>query len=434
MGLDRALVPDAAAVGAATHERMTRLFPICRSITGDGLRETLSLIGDDVPLEIVETPSGSAVLDWEAPREWNINAAWIEAPDGSRVVDFADSNLHVLNYSAPIDATVTLDELREHVFTHPFDPDLVPYRTSYYTERWGFCMSARRLDSLAPGKYRVVVDSTLASGSVSYGEAVIPGRTTDVVLLTTYACHPSLANDNLSGVAALAELGRILAAQPDLRFTYRLLWGGGTIGPLCWLARNRDDLDRVRHGMVVSCVGDPGPFTYKRSRRGSAEIDQAAAHVLHRRGEENLVVDWVPWGGDERQFCSPGFDLPFGAFSRTPADRFPEYHSSADNLDFVRPEPLGESIATLVDILDILESNASYRNRSPYGEPQLGKRGLYRGVGGGSTEELALLWVLNLSDGGSSLLDIADRSGIPFDDVRSAALRLEQHDLLEPTR
>jgi len=431
MGLDRDLVANADQAGTTIHERMARLFPICRSISGKGLRETLRLVGEEVPVEIVETPSGAQVLDWTVPSEWNVSAAWIENSDGHRIVDFADSNLHVLNYSAPIDRTVPLEELREHIFTHPTDPDLVPYRTSYYVERWGFCMSARQLEGLEPGDYRAVIAASLEPGSVSYGEAVIPGESDEEVLLTTYACHPSLANDNLSGVALLAELGRALARQPRLRFTYRLLWGGGTIGPLCWLARNRDCVERIRHGMVISCLGDPGVFTYKRSRRGDAEIDRAAAHVLRHGASGSRVLDWVPWGGDERQFCSPGFDLPFGAFSRTPADHFPEYHSSADDLNFVRPESLGESFVSLIDIVDVLESNATYVNVSPHGEPQLGKRGLYRGVGGGSSEELALLWVLSLSDGTQSLLEIAERAGLPFADVYHATDRLGQHHLVE---
>jgi aminopeptidase-like protein len=429
MPLDRTKIPDAAAAGDAIHRRMAEMFPICRSITGDGLRETLRLVGRDVPLEMVETPTGTQVLDWSVPEEWNIRGAWIDAPDGTRVVDFADSNLHVLNYSVPVDAIVSLEELREHVFTHHESPDLVPYRTSYYVERWGFCMSRRQLDALEPGEYHVVVDSTLGSGAVTYAEAVVAGTTADEVMLTTYACHPSLANDNLSGVAVLTELARALAAQGDLRYTYRFLWSPGTIGALCWLARNRDTVERIRHGLVLSALGDPGPFTYKRSRREDADIDKVAAHVLAQRAGSRLV-DWFPYGGDERQFCSPGFDLPFGAFSRTPADQFPEYHSSADNLEFVRPEHLGESFATLVDLIDVVESDTTFVNLSPYGEPQLGRRGLYRGIGGGSSEEMALLWVLSLSDGTNSLLDIAERSGLGFFEIRDAAARLESHELL----
>ena len=317
------------------------------------------------------------------------------------------------------------------MFTHPDDPDLVPYRTSYYAERWGVCMSQRQLDALEPGDYHVVIDSTLGPGAVTYGETLVAGSTTDEVVLTTYACHPSLANDNLSGVAVLTELARTLAAQTGLRYTYRFLWSPGTIGALCWLARNRDAVERIRHGLVLSCLGDPGPFTYKRSRRGDAEIDQVAANVLGRH-HGSRVLDWFPYGGDERQFCSPGFDLPFGAFSRTQADKFPQYHSSADDLDFVRPDSLGESFAALIDVIDVVETNDTFVNRSPYGEPQLGRRGLYRGIGGGSSEEMALLWVLSLSDGTASLLDVAKRSGIPFGDIRRAADRLVEHELLEP--
>jgi aminopeptidase-like protein len=429
MALDRTTIPDSATAGMAIHRRMRDMFPICRSITGDGLRETLRIVGRDVPLELVETPTGTEVLDWTVPNEWNIRAAWIDGPDGKRVIDFADSNLHVLNYSVPVDTVVSLDALREHVFTHPENPDLVPYRTSYYVERWGFCMSQRQLHALGPGDYHVVVDSTLAPGATTYGELLLEGGTADEVVLTTYACHPSLANDNLSGVAVLTELARTLSAQERLRHTYRFLWSPGTIGALCWLAGHRDAVKRVSHGLVLSCLGDPGPFTYKRSRRGTTGIDRAVANALgHREGSR--VLDWFPYGGDERQFCSPGFDLPFGAFSRTPADQFPEYHSSADDLDFVRPTYLGDSFAALIDVIDVLESDGTYTNLSPYGEPQLGRRGLYRGLGGGSSEEMALLWVLSLSDGTNSLLDIADRSGLRFAEIRDAAEQLEAHDLL----
>jgi len=429
MALDRTTIPDAATAGTAIHRRMQDMFPICRSITGDGLRETLRLVGRDVPLELVETPTGTAVLDWTVPKEWNIRAAWIDGPAGERVIDFADSNLHVLNYSVPVDTVVSLDELREHVFTHPENPDLVPYRTSYYVERWGFCMSQRQLDALDPGDYHVVVDATLAPGATTYGEFLLEGGTPDEVVLTTYACHPSLANDNLSGVAVLTELARTLSAQSGLRHTYRFLWSPGTIGALCWLAAHRDAVKRVSHGLVLSCLGDAGPLTYKRSRGGTAGIDLAVANVLGH-GKGNRILDWFPYGGDERQFCSPGFDLPFGAFSRTPADQFPEYHSSADDLEFVRPTYLGDSFAALIDVIDVLESDGTYTNLSPYGEPQLGRRGLYRGLGGGSSEEMALLWVLSLSDGTNSLLDIADRSGLGFAEIRDAAELLEAHDLL----
>jgi aminopeptidase-like protein len=419
--------------GTRIHELMRELFPICRSLTGDGVRETLRIIGELIPLEIVETPTGTQVFDWSLPKEWNIREAWIQGPDGRRVVDFADSNLHVVGYSTPIRAPLPLAELRPHLFTHATDRSLVPFRTSYYGETWGFCLSGETLDSLEEGEYEVYIDSTLDDGHVTYGEARLPGEQTDEILLSTYCCHPSLANDNLSGVALLAILGSVLATR-QRRYSYRLLFSPGTVGPLTWLWRNEAGLERVRHAIVVSSAGDPGAITYKRSPDGDAVVDRAAAHVLRASGRPHTVNDWVPWGGDERQFGAPGFALPVGSFSRTPADNFPEYHSSADNLEFVQPGPLGDSLEALLEILAVVEGNERYVNLSPKGEPQLGKRGLYRRVGGGSSEELALLWVLNQSDGSRDLLAIADRAGIPFPEIRNAADRLLEHDLLAPAR
>jgi aminopeptidase-like protein len=416
--------------GVGMHALMRELFPINRSLTGEGVRSTLAIIGRRLPLEIVETPTGTRIFDWTVPREWNVHEAWIEVPDGRRVADFATSNLHLLGYSVPIDASLSLDELRPHLFTHPQDPDLIPYRTAYWAETWGFCLSRREFERLPDGEYRVHIGATLDEGALSYGELRLPGTSDEEFLLTTYLCHPSLANDNLSGIAVLAALGEVLRKR-RLRYTYRLLWSPGTLGPLCWLHRNEDRLGRIRHGLVVSCVGDPGPFTFKQSRHGDAEIDLASAYVLRASGMAHAIRSWTPLGGDERQFCSPGFDLPVGAFSRTPADSFPQYHSSADNLDFVRPEALEQSLEMLLGIVDLVERNETYVNLAPYGEPQLGRRGFYRGVGGGSSEEEALLWVLSLSDGTCTLLDIADRSGLSFDEIVRAAEQLEAHGLVQ---
>jgi aminopeptidase-like protein len=429
MPIDWNTVPDGAAVGESLVELMGELFALPRSLTGEGVRATLAVLARELPLEMVETPSGTRVFDWTVPPEWTIRGGWIDGPDGARVIDFADSVLHVLGYSTPVDATVSLDELRKHVFTHGSDPELVPYRTSYWERQWGFCMSRRQLDSLAEGRYHVVVDSTLEDGSLTSAELSIPGATDDEFLLSTYVCHPALANDNLSGVVLLWALGKTLLRQ-KLTHRYRLLWSPGTLGPLCWLARNLETLDRVRHGLALSCVGDPGPLRYKRSRRGSAAIDRAAACVLG--GEPgSIVTDWVPLGGDERQFCSPGFDLPVGTFSRTPHGLFPEYHSSADNLDLVRPDALASAFRAALEIIDVVETNGFYRNLSPYGEPQLGRRGLYQSIPDGTYPEAAMLWVLNLSDGDHDLLAIAERSGLPYASVLAAAETLERHELLE---
>jgi aminopeptidase-like protein len=418
----------AAEAGSEIYELLSELYPICRSISGEGVRQTFDLLRRLLRLEVTEVPTGTAVFDWTVPREWNIRDAWIADADGRRIVDFHESNLHVLGYSAPVRKRLTLTALREHVFTHPTQPDWIPYRTSYYNEKWGFCLTQRQLDAMPEGEYEVCIDSTLAEGSITYAEAVVPGQVEDEVLISTYSCHPSLANDNTSGIALVAVLGKYLSRM-RLRYTYRLLFSPGSIGPISWLAANEARLDRVKHGLVASCVGDPGRLTYKRSRRQTAEIDRAAANVLRAHGEHDLR-DFAPLGGDERQFCSPGINLPMGALSRTPADEFEEYHSSADDLDLVRPEALGDSFAVYLKVLDVLERNGRYENLKAKGEPQLGKRGLYRSIGGGSNREAALLWVLNLSDGSNDLIGISDRSGLPFRAVREAADALEEADLL----
>ena len=423
------LVGSRAGAGERMYDLATRLFPICRSITGDGVRETLGAIGEGIPLEVHEVPSGEQVLDWTVPDEWNIHDAYIATSAGERVVDFRESNLHVVGYSEPVRSEMTLEELRPHLHVHPEQRDWVPYRTSYYSRTWGFCLSQRRLDELADGTYEVVVDSTLAPGSLTYGECFVRGATEDEVLLSTHVCHPSLANDNVSGIVLLAELGAALAAIPR-RLSYRLLFVPGTIGAISWLARNEGRIGRVCAGLVVACVGDRGVLTYKRSRRGDALVDRAGAHIVGRA--DGRVLDFVPWGWDERQFNSPGFDLPVGCLTRSLEGEFPEYHSSADDLDLIRPEFLSESMDAALAIVDVLENERTFRNLSPKGEPQLGRRGLYRSVGGPEpgVEQLATLWVLNQSDGTHSLLDIAERSGLPFDAIRDAAERLEDAGLL----
>jgi aminopeptidase-like protein len=417
--------------GAEMIELMRELYPIPRSLTGDGVRRTLASLSQEVPLEITEVPTGTRVFDWTVPKEWNVDEAWIADPDGNRVVDFADSSLHLLGYSVPVRERLSLTELKERVFTHPDNPDWIPYRTSYYNENWGFCLSQRRLDSLPEGEYEVCVGTRLEDGHVTYGEALIPGRTDDEFLLSTYICHPALCNDNLTGPVLLAALATRLA-ELELRFSYRLLFSPATIGPLCWLSRHQDRVGWIKHGLVASCLGDPGGMTYKRSRRGDAEIDRAVEVVLRDSGREHTVLDWFPWGGDERQFNSPGFDLPVGALSRSPADKFPGYHSSGDDFGLVGAEWLDDSLATYLAVIDAVERNGTFVNTSPYGEPQLGKRGLYRAVGGGSSEEAAILWTLNLADGSNDLIGIAERSGLPFRAIQEAADRLLEHDLLAP--
>jgi aminopeptidase-like protein len=428
-----ALGTEADQVGADLHAFVTELYPICRSITGNGLRETLHRIGDRIPLEIHEVPSGTEVLDWTVPREWNIRDAYVKDPTGRRVVDFREHNLHVVSYSVPVDATMPLSELRGHVHTLPDQPGLIPYRTSYYSESWGFCMSEDRFRQLPEGDYEVRIDSSLEPGSLTYGECLLPGATDEEVLISCHCCHPSLANDNLSGIAVATELARRLGAT-SRRYSYRFLFIPGTIGSITWLARNEDRVDRIRHGLVVTGVGGPGAPVYKRSRRGDAVIDRAVATVLRHRGGPYRIVDFSPYGYDERQYCSPGFDLPVGSLTGTPNGEYPEYHTSADDLEFVRSERLVESLELYLEVFDVLERDRVYRNLRPKGEPQLGKRGLYPSVGaqGAGAQVMAMLWTLNLSDGDHSLLDIAERAGVPFREIADAAARLVDGELLAP--
>jgi aminopeptidase-like protein len=417
--------------GEAMYEFMRELFPICRSITGDGIRSTLAAVGSRISLEISEVPSGTQVYDWTVPPEWNIRDAYIAGPDGRRVVDFRRSNLHVVNYSEPVRARMSLDELKARIHTLPEHPDWIPYRTSYYARTWGFCLTQRQLQALDQSEYEVVIDSTLEDGSLTYAECLLPGVQAEEVLFSCHACHPSLANDNLSGVALLTWLAQHLAQVPR-RLSYRFLFIPGAIGSLTWLSRNEHRLADVAGGLVAACVGDPGSLTYKRSRRGDAPIDRAVTHVLRHVAGGASVVDFSPYGYDERQFNSPGFNLPMGSLTRTPHGRFPQYHSSADDLDFVQPTFLEDSFDAYLAVVDVLENDRRYVNTNPKGEPQLSKRGLYPTTGGkdAATEQLAMLWVLNQADGTNSLLDTAERADLPFAVVRAAASRLRDVGLL----
>lgn len=425
---------DSPVVGKEMHGFMAELYPVCRSITGDGLRQTLRRISARVPLTVHEVASGTPVFDWTVPKEWNIRDAYVKDAKGRRVIDFQKHNLHVLNYSVPVHQNMSLVELKKHIFTLPEHPDWIPYRTSYYAERWGFCLSHNALGKLPDGEYEVCIDSALEPGHLSYGELVLKGQTDEEILISCHSCHPSLANDNLSGIA-LATFAAQLLARTHLRHSYRFLFIPGTIGSITWLARNEDKVSRIRHGLVVTCVGDAGGFTYKKSRRGDAGVDRAADHVLRHTGKAYTILDFAPYGYDERQYGSPGFNLPVGCFMRTPNGRYPEYHTSADNLDFVKPESLGESLATLLKIFAVWEGNRRFLNQNPRCEPQLGKRGLYGPVGGAAdarAHEMAMLWVLNMSDGEHDLLEIADRSKMSFDQIESAALKLLNAGLIRP--
>ncbi len=411
-----------ARLGEQLHCFATELYPICRSITGSGIRQTLARIRERIPLEVSEVPTGTAVFDWTVPKEWNIRDAYIKDSRGHRVVDFHRHNLHIVNYSVPVHATLSLSELQPHLHTLTEYPDWIPYRTSYYQEDWGFCLSHKEMLALESGDYEVCVDSSLERGNLTYGECYLTGRSSEEVLISCHVCHPSLANDNLSGLTVATVMAEFLLGR-DLRYSYRFLFIPGTIGAITWLARNRESVGRIRHGLVLTCIGDAGGFHYKKSRRGDAEIDRAVAHALRHCGEPSEVLEFSPYGYDERQYCSPGFNLPVGCLMRSVWGTFPEYHTSADDLDFINPQHLARSLRLCASIVDVLENNRTYLNQNPCCEPQLGKRNLYRSTGGDSigVEINARLWVLNLSDGEHSLLDIAERSGLSFSAIHDAA-------------
>ena len=408
------------------------IYPICRSITGAGVRETLASLAKHIDLKIHEVPTGTKVFDWTIPPEWTVRGAYIQNAAGGRVLDLADSNLHVVSYSRPINARMPLDELRKHIFTLPGQPELVPYRTSYYADSWGFCMSHKALSALPDGIYEAVMNSSLAEGSLTYGEYFHQGRTDEEFLLSAHICHPSLANDNCSGLALLTILAAHLAGL-ETHYSYRFVFAPGTIGSIAWLAINEHRAHLIRNGLVVSCLGDGGGPTYKRSRRGDAMIDRAMAHVLAHSGAPSEILEFSPYGYDERQYCSPGFNLGVGLFERSHFGEFPEYHTSADNMSFIRPAHLSSSYRMIVDALEIVENDWLPRNVFPKCEPQLGRRGLYSAIGGdpdAPAKSMAFLWVLNLADGRHSLLDIAERAKLPFGVVVGAARVLQDKALI----
>lgn len=405
------------------HGLITELFPINRSLTGAGVRETLEIVARHVDLTIKEVATGTAVLDWHVPMEWNIRSGTISTLSGRRLVDFSENNLHVVGYSKPVQGVLSRAELAKHVHTLPDQPDLIPYRTGYFADDWGFCLPHNLWQTMTDKSYRVEIDSDISPGSLTFGELFLPGETTQEVLITCHICHPSLANDNLSGIAVMTALA-MRQAKRRRRLGYRFLFLPATIGAITWLDRNQATLDRIQHGLVLTCLGDASGFHYKESRSG-AIVDRAVAHVLQHSGHSYELLPFNPYGYDERQFCSPGFDLPVGCLMRGVHGTFPEYHTSADNLDFVKPAALDQSYAVIETVLDLLDRNRTYVRIDGRGEPQLGRRGLYRAIAGqreaGGANQMDLLWFLNLADGKHSLLDMAIRADVPFARLEAAA-------------
>ena len=423
---------EARSLALDAIELMRKVLPICRSITGDGVRTTLDILAAVTPLQRFEVSSGTAAFDWEVPLEWNIREAYVIAPSGERVIDFRLNNLHVLGYSAPIHARMPLAELRRHLFSLPEHPDWIPYRTSYWKEQWGFCLAHRQLEALQDGTYEVVIDSSLAPGHLTYAECRIPGESRDEFLVFTHICHPALANDNASGMAVAALIARSLARScPQL--SYRFVFAPATIGSITWLSQNEEAARALRGGIVIGLLGDRGQLTYKRSRRGDTEVDRIAASTVRSLDSAARVLDFSPYGYDERQFCSPGFDLPVGRLTRSPNSEYPEYHTSADNLDLVDVDSLAQSIMAIAQIINRVDMNRRLRSRQQNCEPRLGKRGLFRSTGGQNPADLeyALLWLLNQADGTHGLVDIGAASGLPDSLLRSAADALLDAGLLE---
>jgi aminopeptidase-like protein len=409
------------------------LYPICRSITGNGVRETLKLLSGSIPLQIHEVPTGTKVLDWEVPREWNIRDAYVKDKAGNKIIDFKASNLHVLNYSTPINARMNLEELKPHLFSIPEKPALIPYRTSYYSENWGFCISHNQLASLKDEEYEVFIDSELSHGALTYGELLIKGETGDEVLFSTHICHPSLCNDNLSGIVVNTRLAGTLLNKNNY-YSYRFIFIPATIGAITWLAMNQDGLSRIKYGLVTSLLGIDDIFTYKRTRLGNARIDIIMEHILNRDISPVKIIDYFPYGYDERQFCSPGFNLPVGNLSRIPFGEFPEYHTSADDFQLISQKAMDDSLEILIKAVRYIEADRKYMNLFPKGEPMLGKRGLYDQIGGRNDSklmQLAFLWILSYSDGDHSLIDIAFKSGLDLVLLEEACAILVKNQLIK---
>ena len=394
-----------------------RLWPICRSITGNGLRESFRILQEIVPFELTEVPTGTQVHDWEIPKEWNIQDAFILTPDGRKVADFKLNNLHVLNYSSPVDMEVTHEELSKHIFTLPEQPTAIPYVTSYYEEKWGFCLSHNEWLSLPKdGMYRVVIQSELTEGSLTYGEAILKGDSEKEILFYSYLCHPSMANNELSGPLVLAMLYEKLAVLPQRKYTYRFVLAPETIGSIAYLSKNGSALkEKLEAGWILTCCGDAGKIHYKNSRKGNALVDRISKHILKQLPIEWNDLEFSVGGSDERQFCSPGYNLPVGSFMRTPYQRYAQYHTSLDNRDFISIPAMEEGVEILFQMVLALEINETYEAVVQYGEPQLGKRGLYPSSNMPNTDQRGMvhnmMHLINWSDGEHDLLSIADKKG-----------------------
>ncbi|PWR69621.1 DUF4910 domain-containing protein [Methanospirillum stamsii] len=421
-------------VGQEMYNLCHSLFPICRSITGDGVRQTLKNIKEHIPEIIIhEVPTGTRVFDWVVPREWNIRDAYILDPDGQKIIDFTESNLHVVGYSVPVNKTVSLKELQNHLYSIPDQPDAIPYITSYYAERWGFCLSEIQRRLLKPGDYHVVIDSTLTDGSLTYGELLIPGESSKEVFLSTYICHPSMANNELSGPVVTTYLSKWLLSLMNRKYSYRIVFIPETIGSITYLSRNLDHIkQKTIAGFNVTCIGDNKAYSYLPSREGSTLADRVALHVLKYLHPDFVQYSYLERGSDERQYCSPGVDLPVASVMRTKYGRYPEYHTSLDDLSLVSPEGLAGGYEVLRTCLECIERNEILET-TLLCEPQLGRRGLYPTLStkDGGKQVRNMMNLIAFCDGMNDLIQIAEKINVPIWDLFDIVERLKQEGVLK---
>lgn len=414
------------------HDLARRLWPLNRSLTGHGVRQTLEIIGEYLPgLEVHEVPTGEQVFDWVVPNEWNLTDAYLLAPDGTKIIDLADSNVHVVSYSAPTDCTIDLTELQAHLHSDPEIPDAIPYVTSYYNPTWGFCLTQHQRDSLEPGSYRAVIDATLEPGSLTYAEWVLPGESTDEVFISTYVCHPSLANNELSGPVVAVALAQWLMENPNRKFTYRFVFIPESIGSITYLSRNLTHLkENVVAGFNLTCIGDEGDYSYLQSRLGGLPIDRIAKRVVQQTPQPKIYT-YVDRGSDERNYCAPGVDLPLISLMRTKYGAYREYHTSLDNLEFVTPAGLQGGFDLVAACISEFE-NSTYYQATVLGEPQLGKRGLYHTMHARTVADEVLLrtHILAYADGSHSVQDMAELFERPLTEIQLLIAELIEHGLL----
>lgn len=412
-----------------------RLWPLPRSLTGPALRETLNILNELVPITQHNYPTGMQCFDWQIPNEWTIRDAWVKNKRGEKLIDFKVNNLHVLGYSQPVSGLIPRAELLEHFYTLPDLPEAIPYLTSYYQERWGFCLPHERLAEFSDDEYDVLVDADLGPGNLTIGEGRIQGQTDREILLSSYVCHPSLANNELSGPIVQTYVYQyLLQRQQPLKYSYRFLYLPETIGSIVYLSQHGDELKaKLEAGYVVTCIGDDAPFTYKKSRRGDSLADRAALNVLAHSGHDYKVLDWFPGGSDERQYGSPGFNLPVGSIMRSMYGTYPEYHTSLDNREFISEQALQASIQLYIDVIETLEANDTYINLVPHCEPQLGKRGLYPTLGAQREKNQSMQkirYLLAFSDGQHDVLAIADKMKLMGRELASEVETLISNELL----